>query len=101
MYKRQTYTPNLTDTRQSDYVRHGDTIWRALRTNVGVTPGTNDTIWTRGDVCGKLLTSCKIRFQAQAQITGSSYNVNGIPDYDTDTMKTLPFGGFPGSKKFR
>ena len=96
-----TYTPNLTDSRQSDYVRHGDTIWRALRTNAGVTPGTNDTIWTRGDVCGKLLTSCKIRFQAQAQITGSSYNVNGIPDYDTDTMKTLPFGGFPGSKKFR
>tara|TARA_Y100001949_G_C15981430_1_gene328547 strand:+ start:483 stop:1916 length:1434 start_codon:yes stop_codon:yes gene_type:complete len=96
-----TYAPHASDSRQSDYVKHGDTIWRAIQTNEGIAPGSNANVWTRGDVCGKLLTSCKIRYQAIPQLAGAAYDDDAIPDYDTDTMKTLPFGGFPGSKKFR
>ena len=95
------YAPHASDSRQSDYVKYGGTVWRALQTNTGVAPGSNAAIWTRGDVCGKLLTSCKIRYQAIPQITGAAYDDDAIPDYETDTMQTLPFGGFPGSKKFR
>lgn len=95
------YTPNTYDSRQSPYVKYADTIWRAIRTNLNVAPGSNDSIWTRGDVCGKLLTSCKIRFQVKPKITGSFYDTDSVPHYDTDTSMTLPFGGFPGSKKFR
>ena len=95
------YKIHETDARQSDYVKYADTIWRAIKTNTGVPPGTNSLAWTRGDACGKILTSCKIRFQALPQIVGGIYQADGIPDYENDTVKTLPFGGFPGSKKFR
>ena len=96
-----TYTPNSYDPRQSPYVKHADTIWRALVTNLNVTPGTDETVWTRGDVCGKLLNSCKYRFQAKPIFAGSNYNADAVPHMDTDNNKALPFGGFPGSKKFR
>ena len=70
-------------------------IWTALRvvpeetSNGQFNPLTNRSYWKRLDVCGKTLTSCKIRFQ------GNNSN-------DTlDTRITLPFGGFPGAKQFR
>ena len=42
------------------------------------------------DVCGKSLTSCKIRFHPKYAGTLS-----------TNTDIALPFGGFPGSRKFK
>jgi phage-related protein len=96
-----TYTPNTTDPRRSPYVRHANTIWRVLQPNTGITPGTDNRVWTRGDVCGKLLESCKIRYQATPKITTAANMPNGIPDSEVDTTKVLPFGGFPGSRKFR
>lgn len=72
---------------------NGDTYYRiyeAVRThNVGVDPKQNGYYWKRIDVCGKLITSCKIRFQ------GNNLNI------DLDTSKSLPFGGFPGARSFR
>lgn len=56
----------------------------------GATPETNPAYWKRIDLCGKLLQSCKIRFQG-GNADPSTLNTN-IP---------LPFGGFPGTKKFR
>lgn len=65
-------------------------IWRLLRSApAGKTPSTNPYYWYREDVCGKLITSCKLRFQ------GNNTDAN------LDTGKSLPFGGFPGSKTFK
>lgn len=65
-------------------------IWEAARTvPVNKEPSANPGYWQRIDLCGKLLNSCKIRFQ------GNNNNS------DLDTSIPLPFGGFPGTKKFR
>ena len=70
-------------------------IWSAIRVIPAETsdgqfnPRTARAYWKRLDVCGKTLTSCKIRFQ------GNNTNDN------LNTRITLPFGGFPGSKQFR
>jgi len=59
-------------------------IWEAVRTvPVGKSPLIHPSYWKRLDVCGKLISSCKVRFQ------------NG------DTTKELPFGGFPGTRTFK
>ena len=58
------YTINSSDPRQNSYVRHSNKVWRALKANTDVEPGTDSTTWVAGDACGKLLKSCKIRYQA-------------------------------------
>lgn len=68
-------------------VTNGHTqIWEAV-TNVppNKDPQVHGGYWKRLDVCGKLISSCKVRFQGP----------------DEDTSKELPFGGFPGTRKFK
>lgn len=86
-----------------DYVEYDNgtqtTIWKSL-----VTPNENHTpsesvYWTRGDKCGKKLSSCKSRFQF---IPRHSYSTNNsTPKVQKDTTASLPFGAFPGAGKFR
>lgn len=65
-------------------------IWRLLRdAPTGKTPATNPFYWYREDVCGKLINSCKVRFQGNNS------------DDDLNLNIPLPFGGFPGSKQFK
>ena len=65
-------------------------IWEALRAvPANKDPATNSTYWKRLDVCSKTLTGCKLRFQ------GNNTNTT------LDTSLSLPFGGFPGSRKFK
>lgn len=65
-------------------------IWEALRTvPANKNPTTNFAYWKRLDVCSKTLTGCKKRFQGNN--TDDSLN----------TAISLPFGGFPGSRKFK
>ena len=95
-----TYNIN-TDPRKSDYVRHSNQVWRNVKaSNLNITPGTDPTAWVRGDVCGKMLKSCKIRYQAVPKAIGNSRNVDGVPDANFNTYASLPFGGFPASRKF-
>jgi len=54
-------------------------------------PEQGSAYWAPGDVCGKTLTSCKRRFQVKA---------NNVP-FTEYSNKSLPFGGFPGSDKYR
>ena len=89
-------TVDAADPRKNSYVQHANTIWRAVRASTGITPGTNESAWTRGDTCGKLLKSCKIRYQGLPIANGVS-----IPSSAVDTNIPLPFGGFPGTRKFR
>jgi lambda family phage minor tail protein L len=65
-------------------------IWRLIRTApAGKTPSSSPAYWYREDVCGKLINSCKIRFQGNNT------------DTDLNLQIPLPFGGFPGSKQFK
>ena len=65
-------------------------IWEAITSvPAGKDPRYNRQYWKRIDVCGKILNSCKIRFQGNAANTSLNLTV------------PLPFGGFPGSKKYR
>lgn len=90
------------DVRRNSYVLHDNTVWRTLIANTksdGKTPGPTSKYWERADLCGKLLQSCKMRYQAMG--INNSNGFNFIPSINLDTTKTLPFGAFPGSKKFR
>ena len=89
--------PYTYDKDDHTYVEHADTIWRATRdTPVGETPVVGSNYWVRGDLCGKILGSCKCRFQFQPD-SGN----NNLPSVNKNTEKILPFGGFPGSEKYR
>ena len=74
------------------------TVWKALRTATGVTPAEN-VYWTRGDICGKKLESCKCRFQylPRHNYTGN----NSTPKTTKNSTIPFPFGAFPGARKFR
>lgn len=75
------------------------TIYRAVLASTGKTPGSNSEHWTRADACGKLLTSCKIRYQAEVS---SGTGITTVPSFETNSAgAALPFGGFPGSRKHR
>ena len=64
-------------------------IWEAIRPSpVGVNPVESRYYWKRIDVCSKTLSGCKKRFQD----AGTA---------NEDTSVPLPFGGFPGTRKFR
>tara|TARA_B100000427_G_scaffold148144_2_gene123169 strand:- start:5662 stop:7155 length:1494 start_codon:yes stop_codon:yes gene_type:complete len=77
------------------------TIYRVLITNNSIVPSSRSAHWTRGDVCGKLLSSCKARFQFMSEENDNDKQ-NTIVGTDTNTaVGVLPFGGFPGSRKHR
>lgn len=82
------------------YVEHSGTVWKAKfghLSTISNTPSIGSSLWSRGDLCGKTLLSCKKRFQFVPASVGS----NSLPSVELDTSKALPFGGFPGSLKFR
>ena len=74
------------------------TIYRCIIETNSAVPSNNSDYWVRGDLCGKLLTSCKKRFQSsygnQTQTTTASNTL-------WDSNVPLPFGGFPGSRRHR
>lgn len=63
-------------------------IWESIKnpTGVNAVPTEGSRYWKRIDICGKTLNSCKIRFQG--------------PDGE-NRLIPLPFGGFPGARKFK
>lgn len=90
------------DVRRNSYASDGTTVWRVLIQNTksdSKSPEVGSKYWQRADICGKLLGSCKMRYQAMG--INNSNGFNFIPSINLDTSKTLPFGAFPGSKKFR
>lgn len=65
-------------------------IWRAIRdVPADKAPSTSPFYWVREDVCGKQITSCKLRYQ------GNNSNT------EFNTSQALQFGGFPGGKTFK
>ena len=91
------------DDRFNDYVTHNNILWKAKRTQASggsqVAPSITATnYWERGDICGKRLNSCKCRFGFNP-ITPNSASSTGKATKDTELA--LPFGGFPGARKFK
>jgi len=97
-----TYTVN-SDPRQNSYVRYTDhNVYRAIAQNSNSIPTSSPTLWVRGDNCGKLLKSCKVRYQAIPKKLGvAAARTDAIPHSRNNTHSSLPFGGFPGSRSFR
>jgi len=78
-------------------------IWQvSTKTQTGgahnATPNHN-SFWQLGEQCSKSLTGCALRFRCQFSDSGT-----GSPEYKVPSTVLkegqLPFGGFPGSKKF-
>ena len=79
-------------------------IWEAIRTTQGEDPQLSKYAWKRIDVCGKRLTSCRLRFQGkQSSLAANSNTLAGtVPGNEyLDKTVSLPFGGFPGTKKIK
>lgn len=65
-------------------------IWEARKAvPTNRPPQRNGAFWLRLDVCSKTVSGCKVRFQGNST------------DDSLDTSVSLPFGGFPGTKKFK
>ena len=75
-----------------------DTIWKCLITGTtNKVPSLNSSYWEREELCGKKLSSCKCRFQAQVVDPDSA---NQPPSARKNTEGRLPFGAFPGAQRF-
>lgn len=91
------------DDRYNDYVVHSNLLWKAKRTQASggsqVAPSETATdYWERGDLCGKRLSSCKCRFQFNPLNAGTASSTGSATK---DTELRLPYGGFPGARKFK
>jgi|TARA_B100001939_G_scaffold334419_1_gene335365 lambda family phage minor tail protein L len=115
-YSNSTTWYAYSDDRYNDYVTSTITIdglshtalWKAKKTQAAggsqVAPGFNE-YWEKGDICGKRLSSCQCRFGFNP-ITPGDGTVATASATDTgkatkDTELPLPFGGFPGARKFK
>ena len=123
-----TYQIDAADERKNAYVYDLDsnnepTVWKALESNSNKTPRENPRFWVQADVCGKLLSSCKSRYQANVYVRsgatgnltniadpnpksiadreGSTNRTHGLSNVDSDSTVKLPFGGFPGTRRLR
>ena len=90
------------DKRKSSYVYHANTVWRCVIAHTKsstLEPALDSRHWVRADLCGKLLASCKQRYQSKGITSNGGRNF--IASDKSNTQAILPFGGFPGSRKFR
>ena len=99
-----TTTINAVDSRRNTYIYHDNNIWRAIKAgtkaNLGV-PSSSNKNYAIADICSKLLSGCKARFQATiVKVNDADDSI--IPSVSVfDSSQSLPFGGFPGTRKYR
>jgi len=94
-----TYTA-YTDDRLNPYVEYtsgGEAkLWKLKHSSKGNTPGETD-FWEMGDACSKSLTACAMRYNSAPISAGTaSSNMRAA----TVDRWTLPYGGFPGAKRY-
>ena len=77
------------------------TIWKCAvahaSTDAGTYPSPTSSFWDREEICGKLLSSCKCRFQGTFTDPDTT---NSRPSSAKNSEITLPFGAFLGIDKF-
>lgn len=138
-----TYDVNDVDNRQNDYVYDNGIVYKAMKrsgpgtaSNPGPgakVPADNPAFWMQADVCGKLLQSCKARYQTNVLLRDNTNNpgfnvvnpnpravddrgtntngslpdnngtsrFHGLPLATFNNNISLPFGGFPGTRRIR
>ena len=112
------YTINSKDALRNDYVLHPMSTWGtrnapaytdtstvyrntvSMSASSGNKPSADSLFWAPGDSCGKLLMSCKKRYQFIGNTLAGTDELT-VPSPNRNTNIVLPFGGFPGSRKFR
>ena len=83
-------------------IKHNAKLWTPKQyVPANKAPIEGSPYWARFDLCGKTTNSCKIRFQAIPIDPGTRQGNNFVPSADLNTDRPLPFGGFPGTLKFR
>ena len=88
-----------TDSKFNDFILENGVLWQVKKKTQAANAHSarqEGESWTVGDVCGKRVASCRLRFQALEQ-TG----VSGGVSLQTDSNKSLPFGGFPSVQRRR
>ena len=89
-----------TDDRYNDYVRYTSggltRLWKAKKTNLNQAPDFGD-FWELADACSKTTTGCKMRYGFNPITPGSNSSTGKTV---TNTSVQLPFGGFPGARRF-
>jgi len=90
------------ENKYNEYVLEGGTLWRVKLTSVDpdLVPFEEGRYWTAGDVCGKKIKSCAMRYQAKGLGVGASPQTI-VPDTVLKTTEYLRFGGFPGVQQRR
>ncbi len=87
-----------TEPKFSTYVLYNSEVWQPklltqYMNNHISAPFGGSKYWVRGDQCGKSIASCKARYHAAPSAHGALVDANSNKIW-------LPFGGFPGSRKF-
>ena len=82
------------------------TIWKCIlahNSSNNNAPANRSAFWIREDVCGKELSSCSIRYAAlsASQAKDANNYINFATSSEVDHSKTLPFGAFPGTDRFK
>ena len=87
-----------TDSRYNHFILESGVLWQVKKKTEAPTHSARQEGegWTLGDVCGKKVSSCRLRFQAKEQS-----GVTGGVDVTTAKFKSLPFGGFPSVQQRR
>ena len=88
-----------TDSRYNHFILESGVLWQVKKKTQagnGHSARQEGANWTLGDICGKKVSSCRLRFQAKEQS-----GVAGGVSLTTAKFKSLPFGGFPGVQQRR
>jgi len=89
-----------TDDRLNDYAKPTsgtEFLWQAKITHTNEAQEFGN-YWKRGDLCGKRLSSCQCRYGFSPISPGTATSRGKATKV---TTRALPFGGFPGARKFK
>lgn len=87
---------------ETSFVFHAGVLYKCLKAHTSTNslqPQNSGHLWEHGDLCGKTLTSCNIRYNAQP--ASGQTGTDRLVSCETRNVLSLPFGGFPGSNKHR
>jgi len=89
-----------TDDRLNDYAKPisgTEFLWQTKITHTNEAQDFGN-YWKRGDLCGKRLSSCQCRYGFTPITPGTAASTGKATKV---TTRPLPFGGFPGARKFK
>lgn len=99
-YSTSTIYYAYTDDKLNDYAKPTSGTEFLWQTKITQSNNTQEfgKYWRRGDLCGKRLSSCQCRYGFNPISSGTASSTGKATKL---TDKNLPFGGFPGARKFK